>query len=190
MAEIRDASDWEFMEDGAREFVDFLECWGGISLSSGNLTEEDRSQLERGIKLVRRAFDSFSKDVLEPLRADNPSRTKYGYEMAHELMLAAFYIGAYGTLTDSILPHSRKLQAREARDANAAIAEEKNEELKNAILSICEKVSLEINGSRPFAESIQKEVCESLGVSIDARGYSWRSIQRAVSAILKERTKS
>jgi hypothetical protein len=179
-------SDWQFMEDGAREFVGRLEDIARHSLSpeAKAMTADDRRQLTRAMEKLRPAFDELAQ-VIETMRPDSASRTQLAYASIHKIMEHAFNIGVYATVTDSAGAYARNGQAALAQRAKVVRADERKRNLRAAI--IAESAGIPLIGSIKFAESIRGAVGSRLG-NPSGKGYSARSIQREICAILKERS--
>jgi len=139
--------------------------------------ENDRRMIERSLKELRPAFEELAK-LVDPL----------GYEAIRRMIMAAFSIGVGAAFTDSARRLSQKAQVDAAQTGNRERAAIRKAELRKAILQAAGKTKL--TGSHKFAESLHEKVSEILGVELDARGYSSRTIQREIGAILEECTKS
>lgn len=139
--------------------------------------ENDRRMIERSLKELRPAFDELAK-LVDP----------FGYEAIRRMVMAAFSIGVGAAFTDSAKKLAQKAQAGAAQTGNSERAAIRKAELRKAILQAAGKAKL--IGSLKFADALHKKVCEVLGVELNGRGYSSRTIQREIGAILEERTKS
>jgi hypothetical protein len=106
-------------------------------------------------------------------------------------LLHAYILGNYSTPSEAVWQlhvseHKRK-RAAEMRDKRAAKNKERPDKLKAAILSVSKPE--ELGASSKFAGSIRGSVLRYLGVASANEWPSARTIERAISAILKEREK-
>ena len=139
----------------------------------------DKNLIQRAYNDLRLAFDDLAKLT---------EHDQGGYEAITRLMSAASTIGRSAAFSEMARTHALKAQAAIAQTGKNERAAARAAERKSAILQAAGKT--ELVGSVVFAESIRGEVCEILGVSLNDRGYSSRSLLRDICAILQERIKT
>jgi hypothetical protein len=106
------------------------------------------------------------------------------------LMADLMAIGSASTYTKDAQAHLEAVQVKIMRMRNIGKAQTRKEVITAAIMEVCKGTAL--IDSDKFAKSIHEAVCEKLGVDpkAKARGYSARTFQRIISAILQECGKS
>jgi hypothetical protein len=180
------APDWKGQ---AKAIVDYLQRIYAESLSIAKVRPEESAILEKAAKALPEHAAMIAK-IIESQRNDIPWDLDSAYQAMTQLMLASFFIGTATGFRPEAQEYWRKLQAGSAQSGNCEKAEVRKLGLREAISRACKNQKVELTGSIGFAESIHPAVCKILNVSLNARGYSARTIQRTISAILEGRRKS
>jgi hypothetical protein len=161
-----------FIEGHAKDFLE------------GQLPAAARSQLEAEIEQFRENADKF-KAAVEPLRSVDPERMRAILKATSEMTFASFGLGLAFTYSQDALREFNKLRAAAAQKGNKEQATLRRRKLRVAIIKAAADQALV--ASDKFASSIKAEVRQNAGVDSKAVGYSARTIQREISAILSER---
>jgi hypothetical protein len=186
MAEMRDF-DPESMTDAVNVLISFAEDVAKEALTSGRILNNfEKREIVLASAGIRPAADALVKFV--KIFHLSPEAENGHLVVLCKLMLDLITIfGGASMYADDTQAHLLKMRAALMQMQNAADAQERHEEkIRPAILEICQETPL--IGSTKFAESIHPAVCEKLGVKKNARGYSARTFQRIINAILKERS--
>jgi hypothetical protein len=127
--------------------------------------------------------------AIEPLRGIERKFLSSAYENITGLMLASAALGMSIKYSEEARANFQNMRAAAAQKGNQSKAStRKQENLVPAILKASE--GMELVGSSKFAESIHEATCRFAGVKPTSRGYSPRTIQREIGAMLKERRES
>jgi hypothetical protein len=180
MAEMRDF-DPESMTDAVNVLISFAEDVAKEALTSEMIRSDfERREIVLAASGIRPAVDALVKFI----HRRNPETENGFLVVLCTLMADSMAIGSASTHTKDAQAHRASLM-RMRHVVNAK--DRREEKIRPAILEVCQGTPLV--GSSKFAELIHQEVCEKLGVEIDARGYSARTFERIIRAILKERSK-
>jgi hypothetical protein len=140
--------------------------------------EDARDKLIQAWRELRPAYDHLAKLA----EADSN-----GEEALRKLLLAAYRMGQAVAFTDPAIEHAHKVLTGEARTTYSELAAARKPKLREAILQAAGATAL-VNSIK-FARSLHESVCAILGVKPNDRGYSPRTIQREISAILENAPK-
>ncbi len=160
-------------------------------LRDGNLSPEDRTELEIAAREIKPAFDALANEVIIPFGGNNAERLELGHELVLRLLSVVMRIAGGAIFTDSLSDAFKKeKQTEQAGLARAAKLETQKPEIerRRGLLRNCKFNLEEIARSRKIADSIASEkkfveACAEIGV----RSVSGKQIQRDARDILKER---
>ena len=132
---------------------------------SRTIMVEDRRLLEGAEKLLRPAFEIIAKEIAD--RRNSSANTEYLYQKLGELILSAYYIGAYTTITDGaqnfVAPALRKERAEVMRKGKTVqITDEDHKNLRAAIIAV--RGDRKLSASEEFGRQIHQEVVAKLGL--------------------------
>jgi hypothetical protein len=154
-----------------------------VLINEEKLSASNRKEIEESVALFRKSFSCLAA-AIESLPSKQLSSA---YESIGNLILTAAGLGLCIQFSEEARTTFRNWQAGAMREAHQRVASSRRKNnLRPAILEATKNITLV--DSLKFAESIEEEVCRILGVKRRARGYSSRTIQREISAILKERS--
>lgn len=184
-------ADGSFYAAYKREFlalVDFAEQSGLGASDLENIHPADAMQLSRYLRILKeKKTETF---LLLAKRIDESKPTFWDeciVENMWQITEAMFMIGQYAALRGGGV--SKYVKGQQARNANKAWTThsiDKNNALRQAIRDEIELRGLQLSNSDKLAAQIESGVRQRLGVKDDAKGYAKRTIQRQISAILKE----
>ena len=173
------------MKDAANALIHYAEEIAREALTSEMiLSEFEKREIVLAATGIRPGVDALVKFI--PRR--NPETENGLLVVLCTLMADLMTIGSASTYTKDAQKYFSDVHTALMQMKHVAGAKDRKKKIRPAILEVCEETTL--IGSSKFAKSIHQEVCEKLGVEPNARGYSARTFQRNISAILKERRKS
>jgi hypothetical protein len=186
MAELKDF-DPESMTDAVNALISFAEDVAKEALASEMILDDfERREIVLALTGIRPAADALVEFI--KLFRLNPENENGHLVVLCKLMLDLITIGSASTYTKDVQAHLEVVRVSLMRMRHSGNAQTRKKKIRLVILKVCEGTPLK--RSPKFAESIRSAVCEKLGVKTDARGYSARTLQRIISAILKERGES
>jgi hypothetical protein len=148
-----------------------------LSPDEASLVDEAKAKVNE----VIRGVDALLEGIHTPMLRNELLLT------ISDALVFAYILGNYSTPSESIRKlyesQHRREQGQSASRSNATKARERHKELRDAILAVSKP--RELIASYSYAELIRKSVLQHLGIT----SGSWpseRTIERAISAILKE----
>jgi hypothetical protein len=161
--------------------ITILEAEANKRLGDPELSPEDQKKLQNALARFGE-FDSLSV-FLEYLRKDDERRLWAAYRSIADLVWASYQVGqATGA------EYAKRAFGARARAGKTKRTKTRRTILREAILQVCRNLPLE--SSSKFATAIQSDVKRAVGSRLERSGYSTRTIQREIGAILKAQRES
>ena len=168
-----------------KRICDHIEYFGRRTIQIG--TEDSRKEEIGGLRIALRKFFNVKRriDNYTTNTSSISVKSEEILSIASDSMSAAFLIGAYSTIPNSAARSLSVAQAETGRTAKKERDAIRSQKKRKAIIEAAAGAPLV--ASTKFADSIRDAVLRIACVDSESWGYSARSIQREINAILEER---
>lgn len=178
---------YQAYKKGTLEFLEFVRKVGEDGIASGALNSADKDQVDSGLQTLRAKSPDLFRLLAKKIDEDAPSFwDECIVEYLWSILGSVFLIAQHSGITVSAKEYMKVMQVKKAQQAHVSLATGKNGALREAIKAEAVERSCALVDSEQCARRLEPGIRNRLGIDEQKRGYSWRTIQRQISAILEE----